>query len=332
MILRKLIKVSGIGLHSGAPSNLVIRLTDRGGIVFTRNNAKIPASYDNVCASMRSTMIGESPNQVRTIEHLMAALYASGISNAAITVDSAELPILDGSAAEFIKLLKPLKTKKHSHFLVVRKPVVAKASELKIPLWMRLLNFIKGVNRDGYVRLLPLTGGAPRIEIAARLIYPNSLDIIGDESHEFVFDYNDFEKSAEKFSKEIAPARTFGTLHEWEWLKKHGMGRGANAGNVIALGSIRDVEKVCSLGFEIDPKLIRSLRVKDQRKIIALNGLKFLNEFVRHKIVDVVGDLYTSGYGIIGRFESFKGSHALNNLLLRRLFSDSANYELLLGE
>jgi UDP-3-O-[3-hydroxymyristoyl] N-acetylglucosamine deacetylase len=262
----------------------------------------------------------------------MAALYASGISNAAITVDSAELPILDGSAAEFIKLLKPLKTKKHSHFLVVRKPVVAKASELKIPLWMRLLNFIKGVNRDGYVRLLPLTGGAPRIEIAARLIYPNSLDIIGDESHEFVFDYNDFEKSAEKFSKEIAPARTFGTLHEWEWLKKHGMGRGANAGNVIALGSIRDVEKVCSLGFEIDPKLIRSLRVKDQRKIIALNGLKFLNEFVRHKIVDAVGDLYTSGYGIIGRFESFKGSHALNNLLLRRLFSDSANYELLLGE
>ena len=114
-----------------------------------------------------------------------------------------------------------------------------------------------------------------------------------------------FQKSINDFIKNFARARTFGKFSEWEYLKKRGMGRGANLGNVIALNDAGDG---------------------------TLNATHWDDEFVRHKIVDAVGDMFTSGGFVVAKMESYKGSHALNNLVLKKLFSNPDNYDIIDAE
>ena len=139
----------------------------------------------------------------------------------------------------------------------------------------------------------PNDGGA--LNVKATLIYPEK--IIGAQTYEYSFSAN--KKSYNDFIKNIARARTFGKFSEWEYLKKHGMGRGANENNVIALNDAGDG---------------------------TINKLIWPDEFVRHKIIDVVGDMFTAGGVICANLESYKGSHAMNNLVLRKLFSNPENY------
>ncbi|MDR2269155.1 MAG: UDP-3-O-acyl-N-acetylglucosamine deacetylase [Rickettsiales bacterium] len=294
----KKIKISGVGIHSGLPSEMSVRLTKTGGIVFVRNGIRIPARYNVASSRLQNTTIGEAPNHVQTIEHFMAALFVCGIRNMEIVINNTETPVLDGSADKFIKILSSLKIKDKRIFLRVKKEIVAERAEIKPPLFVRIMNFIKRRRWDGYVKLSPVKRNV--LEVNARLIYGE--EVIGDQSASFKFDYNDFQKSAKDFVKKIAKSRTFGKISEWEWLKRHGMGRGANESNVIAI---------------------------DESGTGALNKLYYPDEFVRHKIIDATGDLYTSGYSIIGKLESFKGSHALNNLVLRKLFSDPSNYDII---
>ena len=136
------------------------------------------------------------------------------------------------------------------------------------------------------------------LDVVATLIYPEK--IIGKQSCEYVFDGT--KKSVSNFIKNFARARTFGKYSEWEYLKKRGMGRGANEGNVIALNDAGDG---------------------------TINPTIWPDEFVRHKIIDAVGDMFTSGGMICGKLESYKGSHALNNLVLKKLFSDKSNYDII---
>ena len=159
-----------------------------------------------------------------------------------------------------------------------------------------LINTLAGRKSNGYVKLEPNDGKA--LEITATLIYPEK--IIGNQSYSYVFDGT--KKSVADFVKNIARARTFGKFSEWKYLKAHGMGRGADETNVIALNNRGDG---------------------------TLNKTIWPDEFVRHKIIDAIGDMYTSGGFVIGRLESFKGSHALNNLVLKKLFSDASNYDII---
>ena len=115
----------------------------------------------------------------------------------------------------------------------------------------------------------------------------------------FIFDGT--KKAQNIFVKQIARARTFGKYAEWEYLKKRGMGRGADETNVIALNNNGDG---------------------------TLNKLIWPDEFVRHKIIDAIGDMFTSGGFVCGKLESYKGSHALNNMVLKKLFSDASNYDI----
>jgi UDP-3-O-[3-hydroxymyristoyl] N-acetylglucosamine deacetylase len=135
------------------------------------------------------------------------------------------------------------------------------------------------------------------LNVHATLVY--SEKVIGYQTYSY--EYNGTKKSVNDFVKNIARARTFGKYSEWEYLKKHGMGRGADETNVIALNNNGDG---------------------------TLNKLVWPNEFVRHKIIDAVGDMATSGGMICGKLESYKGSHALNNIVLKKLFSDSENYDI----
>lgn len=307
--LKKIVKLSGRGIHSGLPVNIIVRPSKKPGIFFKRidieNSAAIAATYNNVGETkMRNTTIGDvNGAHVQTIEHLMAALFMAGIDSAIIEIDGAETPILDGSAAEFYSALvnagvDGVISKK----IIVRRPVIARATELRrgmnifVRLKWWLINTLAGRKSNGFVKLEPNDGRA--LEIKATLIYPEK--IIGNQTYTYAFDGT--KKSIDDFVKNIARARTFGKYSEWEYLKAHGMGRGADETNVIALNNRGDG---------------------------TLNKTIWPDEFVRHKIIDVIGDMYTSGGIVIGKLESFKGSHALNNLVLKKLFSDASNYDII---
>lgn len=307
--LKKIVKLSGRGIHSGLPVNIIVRPSKKPGIFFKRidieNSVAIAAAYDNVGETkMRNTTIGDvNGAHVQTIEHLMAALFMAGIDSAIIEIDGAETPILDGSAAEFYSALvnaggDGVISKK----IIVRRPVIARAAELRrgmnifVRLKWWLINTLAGRKSNGFVKLEPNDGRA--LEIKATLIYPEK--IIGNQTYTYAFDGT--KKSIDDFVKNIARARTFGKYSEWEYLKAHGMGRGADETNVIALNNRGDG---------------------------TLNKTIWPDEFVRHKIIDVIGDMYTSGGIVIGKLESFKGSHALNNLVLKKLFSDASNYDII---
>ena len=303
----KKVKISGVGIHSGLPVNMVVSPSKKPGIFFKRVDIKksplISAMYDNVGETMlRNTTVGDKNGaHVQTIEHLMAALFLLGIDSAIIEINGKETPILDGSAYEFYTTLKKYVGKKtNMKKIIVKKTVIASRNELakQLPFWKRIktiiLNHTIFRKGNGYVKLSPNENG---LLIDATLVYPDK--IIGEQSFSCLLDGT--KKATDNFVKNISKSRTFGKYSEWEWLKKHGMGRGANENNVIALNDNGDG---------------------------TLNKLLYPDEFVRHKIIDAVGDMFTSGGFIYGHLESVKGSHALNNLVLRKLFSDKSNYEI----
>lgn len=156
------------------------------------------------------------------------------------------------------------------------------------------MNLLSGRKLDGFVKLAPSDSNS--LNICATLVYKEK--IIGKQSFSYSFDGD--AKSVKEFVKNIARARTFGKYSEWEYLKAHGMARGANENNIIALNDTGDA---------------------------TLNKVFWPDEFVRHKIIDAVGDMFTSGGFIVGNLKSYKGSHAMNNMVLRKLFSDPENYE-----
>ncbi|MBQ8294635.1 MAG: UDP-3-O-[Alphaproteobacteria bacterium] len=310
--LKKEVKITGVGIHSGQPVNIVVKPSDNPGIFMRRvdmvGTGLIAARYDNVGdTKMRNTTIGKTDGaHVQTVEHLMAALFMVGIDCAIIEIDGPETPILDGSAAQFIDAFVDAGvTKGKLKRIVVKKEVIVHAREVlrqlslltRIQLW--IMNKIAGRKSDGYVKLSPNDGKS--LNISATLIYPEK--IIGNQSYSYKYDGT--KKSFNVFVCDIARARTFGKYSEWEYLKKRGMGRGANESNVIALNDAGDG---------------------------TLNNLIWPDEFVRHKIIDAVGDMFTSGGMICGDLVSYKGSHALNNLVLKKLFSNPANYDIIDAE
>lgn len=306
------INISGVGIHSGKTVNVVVKPADVPGIFFRRvdmvGTDLIPATFDNVGETkMRNTTIGKmSGAHVQTIEHLMAALFMVGVDSAIIEIDGAETPILDGSAAEFITAFENAGvTKGKMKRIIVKQPVVAYANEVlkQLPWFVRakiwVMNLISGRKADGFVKLSP--NDEKSLDVKATLVYPEK--IIGKQSYSYSCDGT--KKSVSDFKENVARARTFGKYSEWEYLKKHGMGYGASEENVIALNDAGDG---------------------------TLNPTIWPDEFVRHKIVDAVGDMFTSGGMVCGALESYKGSHALNNIVLKKLFSDPKNYVIIDAE
>lgn len=306
--LKKEVKLDGVGIHSGLPVSIIVRPSEAHGIFFQRSDmagtSLIPATYDNVGeARLRNTTVGKTSGaHVQTVEHLMAALFMAGIDSAIIDINGPETPILDGSAAEFLAAFKKAGvTSGAMRRIIVRRPIVARAAEISrtLPIMTRfkiwVMNKLAGRKSDGYVKLSPNDERA--LNIRATLVYPEK--IIGRQTYEYSFDGT--KKSIDVFESDIARARTFGKYSEWEYLKKRGMGRGASEKNVIALNDTGDA---------------------------TLNPTIWPDEFVRHKIIDAVGDMATSGGIIVGDLESYKGSHAMNNLVLKKLFSDARNYDI----
>ena len=303
------IELAGRGIHSAAPVTIRIYPRATGGIVFHRvdmpGTSDIAARYDNVGdTKMRNTTIGDVRGaHVQTVEHLMAALFMAGVRDALVEIDGPETPILDGSADMFMDALRGAGWASAPWpRIVVKKEVTVTVRDVRrtLPWGLRiklmLMDRIMRRRNDGFVRLAPNGGGA--LEIDATLVYPEK--IIGRQSFSYTFSPSDASRG--RFMRDIARARTFGKFSEWEYLKSHGMARGADATNVIALNDAGDG---------------------------TLNKLHWPDEFVRHKIIDAIGDMATSGGMICGKLTSYKGSHAMNNLVLKKLFSDPHNYDII---
>jgi len=264
--LAKNVNISGIGLHSGARINMRMRpATANTGIIFHRTdgdtNVSIKACSKNVVDTRMATVIGHNGVTVSTIEHLMAALAAFSIDNLHIDIDGPEVPVLDGSAAHFVREFQQV------GFSILSEP----------------RKFIAIRKR------LEIIEGEKRISIIPSRFFRITFDIAFDhpaisvQNHSFKFD-------TESFCKEIASSRTFGFLHEVEHLKANGLARGGSLENAV---------------------------VVDDNGVMNPEGLRYHNEFVRHKILDAVGDFSLLGAPLLGHIRAFKAGHDLNSKMVK---------------
>jgi UDP-3-O-[3-hydroxymyristoyl] N-acetylglucosamine deacetylase len=280
--LKAAISCIGHGLHSGTDVTLNLLPAAPGtGIVFNRTdlNVKIPAKFDRVNDTRLCTVINTGDARVGTIEHLMAALSASGVDDVEIQVNAPELPIFDGSAAPFL-------------FLIESAGIVEHAGLRET---LEILRPVRVEHNGAFAELRPHHAGGTGFELSLAIEFAAAA--IGAQAYSFTL-------SSENFATEIAAARTFAHASEIEALRQAGLAKGGSLANAI---------------------------VVDGAKILNPEGLRFADEFVRHKLLDVVGDLALAGAPISGRFIGSKTGHALNNQLLRAVFADQANYRLTRG-
>jgi UDP-3-O-[3-hydroxymyristoyl] N-acetylglucosamine deacetylase len=270
------VRFSGVGVHSGKPATIVLHPADADrGIVFVRTDGEeveIAALHDNVVATELCTMIGIGGSTVATIEHLMAALAATGIDNVVVEIDGPEMPIADGCSAAFIDML-------------------AEAGIRRLAAPRRLLKVLKPVRLevgDALLEFLPFEG--TRYDVTIDFTNP----LIGRQS--YVLDL-----TPSTFGRDIARARTFGFM--------------------------ADVEKLWKMGFALGSSLENSVAIGDGR-ILNPEGLRWTDEFVRHKTLDAVGDLSLIGMPFIGHFRSYKGGHKLNWMAVKALVADSTAFEI----
>jgi UDP-3-O-[3-hydroxymyristoyl] N-acetylglucosamine deacetylase len=264
------VRFRGVGLHSGRLAALTVAPAAAGsGIVFRRTDlpgaAAIPARHDHVCAAPLSTCLGRGSVTIGTVEHLMAALAAAGITDALIGLDGPEVPALDGSAAPFLAAFAR-----------------AGLRDLGVPARaIRILRPVTVRSGDRYAGLAP----APRFEMIFRIRFADPA--IGAQTKRLAL-------AGDAVAAELADARTFGCLAEAAALRRAGLVWGASLENAV---------------------------VVDGGRVLNPGGLRHADEFVRHKMLDAVGDLALTGAPIIGRYTGIKAGHALTNLLLRRLFA-----------
>ncbi len=279
MILQKTIAkvttISGIGLHSGARIDMKLRpAQENTGIVFHRTDGEqivdIKACSENVVDTRMATVIGRQGVSVSTIEHFMAALAAMGIDNLHVDINGPEVPVLDGSAAPFIREIQQAGVRSLNasrKFIAIRKP-------------------------------LEIIEGEKRISIIPSRFFRVSFDIAFDHPAIGVQNYS-LKFSTDSFCKEVAAARTFGFLHEVEYLKANGLARGGSLENAVVI---------------------------DDNGIMNPEGLRFSNEFVRHKILDACGDFSLIGAPILGHIKAFKAGHDLNAKMVRKIEENPSHW------
>ena len=277
-IARK-ISISGIGIHTGYKADVeILPSSPNSGIIFKRidvkkNNIVIP-NFANVSdVTLCTTISNQFGIKVSTVEHLMAAFYGLGIDNAIVELNSQEVPILDGSAKEFVKLIKE---------------AGIKVSDVPVKL-IKINKKIEVYEGDKFVSI---DKSNVAFEIDFEIKYENEL--IKKQRNKV----NIYEDNLD----DIYNSRTFCLFEDIQKINKLGLGRGGSLENAI---------------------------VVKNNKLLNQNGLRNDLEFVNHKILDCMGDLYLTGYRMVGSLVCSQGGHSLTNKLLRKIFSDNKNYSLL---
>jgi UDP-3-O-[3-hydroxymyristoyl] N-acetylglucosamine deacetylase len=271
---------TGIGVHNGQPSNLIIQpaAPDTGlkicrkfedgrmSDVFSLEHKRVSRTF--LCTAVE---LGEN-GTISTVEHVLSALYGLGIDNALLVVDSAECPILDGSAQKYVDA-------------IIENGINVQPADKK---FIKIKRSIIVRSNDAFAALEPYNGRAFDVEIDFES------NVIGRQR--MIFDW-----TPARYAADVAAARTFGFL--------------------------KDAKVVRQAGYALGSSLENSIGV-DEDKILNSDGLRFEDEFVRHKLLDAVGDLALAGLPIYGKFRSYKGGHGLNALVLNGLFASEQNYEI----
>lgn len=272
-------EVNGKGVHSNSAVQLILHPAEANhGIVFHRKglesgeSRQIKALWSQVCMTELCTVVGDMKlGYVSTIEHLMSALLALGIDNLTVEIDGPEVPIMDGSAREFVELIDDI-------------GIV----ECDVPRrYIKVLKPVRIEHGKGFSELRPATRGF-HLDVEIDFSAP----VIGRQRKVV-------ELSAELFREEIQGARTFGFMRDVEHLWKAGFALGSSLENSVAL---------------------------DGDKILNPEGLRYKDEFVRHKMLDAIGDLSLAGAPIIGTYRSYCGGHKMNYLVLEALFKDPSAF------
>ena len=277
--LKNEIRATGVGLHTGQKVYLTLRPAPIDyGIAFRRVDlspvVEIKALADNVGDTMLSTTLTSGDVRVSTVEHLLSAMAGLGIDNAIIDLSADEVPIMDGSASPFVFLIQSAGIEEQNapkKFLRVTKPVVVK-------------------DGDKEASFLPFDGF--KVSFTIDFDHP----VFKGRKLDTQIDF-----SSTSFVKEISRARTFGFMHEFEYLRSKGLAKGGSVDNAI---------------------------VVDNYRIVNEDGLRYEDEFVKHKVLDAIGDLYLLGHSLLGEFKAHKSGHGLNNKSIRALLRQTDAWEM----
>ncbi|MCO5091912.1 UDP-3-O-acyl-N-acetylglucosamine deacetylase [Bosea sp. (in: a-proteobacteria)] len=277
--LRAAVTLTGVGVHSGAPASICLKPSSaNSGVVFLRTGLAgmppqlIHAKHTKVSATELCTVIGErGAASVSTVEHLMSACSGMGLDNVLVEIDGPEMPIMDGSAREFVAAIEAT-------------GMTTLAASRR---YLKVLRPVRIEQGRAFAELSPAEQG---FSLDVEIDFDSA--VIGRQRKIFDLD-------ARAYAGEIARARTFGFMRDVEQLWKAGFAQGASLENTVAVG---------------------------EDKVINPEGLRYSDEFVRHKVLDAIGDLALAGYPIVGAFRSYCGGHRMNVSVLETLFADRANF------
>lgn len=265
---------TGVGLHSGAPVTLRILPAPAGtGIVFRRTDLEsfeIEASGRNVARVSYATSLMKKGVLISTTEHLLSAFIGAGIDNAIVELDNLELPILDGSARPFVDMIQKAGIRR----------------QRKIRTYLRIVREVELREGDKFIAVYP----ANTYSVSYSINFPHPQ--IGRQTF-------CVQLTNGSYVREIAPARTFGFMHEAEAMRQQGLIRGASTENAIVLS----------------------------RDGVLNPPLRFVDEFVRHKVLDLIGDLALIGKQILGSVVADRAGHAMHTALVSRLLRDKSYWE-----
>lgn len=281
--IKNAIRTTGVGLHTGDQIHLTLLPAPADtGIIFRRVDlnppVEIKATAKNVGETTLSTCLIKDDVRVSTVEHLMSAMAGLGIDNAIVELNAPEIPIMDGSAGPFVFLIQSAGVQEQNapkKFVRIKKEVTLR-------------------DGDKFASFIPFDGF--KVSFSIEFDHPVFKDRRPQTELEF---------SSSTFVKDISRARTFGFMHEIEYLRSKGLARGGSMDNAI---------------------------VVDQYKILNEDGLRFEDEFVKHKVLDAIGDLYMLGNSLICEYKAHKSGHSLNNRALRLLIEQPDAWELVTFE
>jgi UDP-3-O-[3-hydroxymyristoyl] N-acetylglucosamine deacetylase len=276
--LKKKVSATGVGLHNGVKVELtLLPAAIDSGIVFRRIDLpgmpEIQATPDAVSDTRMCSALEKNGARVATVEHLMSALAGLGVDNVIVEVNASEIPIMDGSSGPFI-------------FLLQSAGIVEQAAAKK---FMRIIKNVEIVEQDKWAKFEPYHGF--KMDFTIDFAHP----VFEGSGNNVKIDFAD-----NSYISEISRARTFGFMHEVEYLRANGLARGGSLDNAIVL---------------------------DEFRVLNTDGLRYEDEFAKHKVLDAIGDLYMLGHPLLGAFTAYKSGHGLNNQLIRALLADASAWE-----
>ena len=276
--LKTQVSATGVGLHNGDKVTLTLKpAAIDAGIVFKRadlpGTPTIQATPEAVRDTRMCSALEHNGARIATVEHLMSALAGLGVDNIIVEVTASEIPIMDGSSGPFIYLLQ-------------QAGITEQDASKK---FIKIKKLIEVIDGDKWVKLEPYHGF--KMDFTIDFAHP----VFEQSGSNVKIDFKD-----NSYIKEISRARTFGFMHEVEYLRANGLARGGSLDNAIVL---------------------------DEYRILNTDGLRYEDEFAKHKVLDAIGDLYMLGHPLLGAFTAYKSGHALNNALLRALLADASAWE-----